>query len=89
MTFPILAMSFATAFLFAFLMTFDELIIGLFLSSPQTTPLPVRMWEDIRMEISPKTAAVGTLQLAVLIAAMLASVAWRWRTTPDRKAMAA
>ena len=88
-TFPILAMSFATAFLFAFLMTFDELIIGLFLSSPQTTPLPVRMWEDIRMEISPKTAAVGTLQLAVLIAAMLASVAWRWRTTPDRKAMAA
>lgn len=77
-TFPILAMSFATAFLFAFLMTFDELIIGLFLSSPQLTPLPVRMWEDISMEISPKTAAVGTLQLAVLIGAMLIGFIYRW-----------
>lgn len=86
-TFPILAMSFATAFLFAFLMTFDELIIGLFLSSPQTTPLPVRMWEDIRMEISPKTAAVGTLQLAVLVGAIVASVLYRWWGT--RKNVAA
>jgi putative spermidine/putrescine transport system permease protein len=66
-TLPLLAASFATAFLFAFLSGFDDLIIGLFLSSPRGTTLAIRMWEDIRLEISPKTAVVGALQLAVLL----------------------
>ncbi|WP_431284580.1 ABC transporter permease subunit [Humitalea sp. 24SJ18S-53] len=66
-TLPLLAASFATAFLFAFLSGFDDLIIGLFLSSPRGTTLAIRMWEDIRLEISPKTAVVGVLQLAALL----------------------
>jgi putative spermidine/putrescine transport system permease protein len=71
-TLPLLSVSFVSAFLFAFLSGFDDLIIGLFLSSPRGTTLAIRMWEDIRLEISPKTAVVGVLQLLVLIVAMLA-----------------
>lgn len=66
-TLPLLAASFTAAFLFAFLSGFDDLIIGLFLSSPRGTTLAIRMWEDIRLEISPKTAVVGALQLTVLL----------------------
>ncbi|MBR0667564.1 ABC transporter permease subunit [Roseomonas hellenica] len=69
-TLPLLAASFVTAFLFAFLSGFDDLIIGLFLSSPRGTTLAIRMWEDIRLEISPKTAVVGVVQLGVLLVAM-------------------
>lgn len=70
-TLPLLATSFVTAFLFAFLSGFDDLIIGLFLSSPRNTTLAIRMWEDIRLEISPKTAVVGAIQLAVLLLALI------------------
>nr|WP_281417413.1 ABC transporter permease subunit [Plastoroseomonas hellenica] len=69
-TLPLLAASFVTAFLFAFLSGFDDLIIALFLSSPRGTTLAIRMWEDIRLEISPKTAVVGVVQLGVLLVAM-------------------
>ncbi|WP_423808583.1 ABC transporter permease, partial [Proteus mirabilis] len=64
---PLLAVSFACAFLFAFLSGFDDLIISLFLSSPRGTTLAMRMWEDIRLDISPKTAVVGALQLGLLL----------------------
>ncbi|KAF1048380.1 ABC transporter permease subunit [Xylophilus sp.] len=76
-TLPLLAVSLASALLFAFLAGFDDLIIGLFLSSPKATTLAVRMWEDISMEISPKTAVVGTLQLVVVLGVMAASWAAR------------
>lgn len=76
-TLPVLAASFVAAFLFAFLSGFDDLIIGLFLSSPRGTTLAIRMWEDIRLEISPKTAVVGMLQLAVLLVALTVPPAWR------------
>jgi putative spermidine/putrescine transport system permease protein len=66
-TVPILAASFASAFLFAFLAGFDDLIISLFLSTPRGTTLAIRIWEDIRLEISPKTAVVGLLQSCVLL----------------------
>ncbi|ONG56054.1 hypothetical protein BKE38_06910 [Pseudoroseomonas deserti] len=84
-TLPLLAASFASAFLFAFLAGFDDLIISLFLSSPNGTTIAMRMWEDIRLEISPKTAVVGVLQLGLLLlAALIArlrlwSAPWRTR----------
>lgn len=69
-TFPLLRVSALSAFFFAFLVAFDDLIISLFLSTPSQTTLAMRMWEDIRLEISPKTAVVGVLQLAVLVLVM-------------------
>jgi ABC-type spermidine/putrescine transport system permease subunit II len=50
-----------TAALFAFLASFDELIIALFLAGPDTTTLPKRLWDGIREEIDPTTAAVAVL----------------------------
>ena len=74
-TLPLLRVPFLSAFFFAFLVAFDDLIISLFLSSPRGTTLAMRMWEDIRLEISPKTAVVGVLQLGVLLIAMLGAAA--------------
>lgn len=84
-TLPILASSFATAFLFAFLSGFDDLIIGLFLSSPRGTTLAIRMWEDIRLEISPKTAVVGVLQLVVLLTLLSLPMVLRLRRGGRRR----
>ena len=47
--------------LFAFLISFDELIIALFISSPTMSTLPKKLWDGIRTEINPTIAAVSTL----------------------------
>ena len=56
--------------LFAFITSFDELIVALFLSGSGAITLPRRMWDDLRFAIDPTIAAVSTLTI-VLAAALL------------------
>ena len=46
---------------FAFLISFDELIIALFLSTGTVVTLPKRMWDGIRFEIDPTITAISTI----------------------------
>ena len=46
---------------FAFLISFDELIISLFLSTGTVVTLPKRMWDGIRFEIDPTITAISTM----------------------------
>lgn len=64
-TLPSLRPAVVTAALFAFLASFDELVIALFISGTGAKTLPKRMWEGIREEIDPTTAAVAALLIAV------------------------
>jgi putative spermidine/putrescine transport system permease protein len=65
-TLPLLIPTLASALLFAFIIGFDDVVFGLFLSGPEATPLPIRMWDDIRLEISPQIAVVAVLLFASL-----------------------
>jgi len=56
--------------LFAFIASFDELIVALFLSGSRAITLPRRMWDDLRFAIDPTIAAVSTLTM-VLTALLL------------------
>jgi putative spermidine/putrescine transport system permease protein len=47
--------------LFAFLVSFDEVVIAWFLTSPTTVTLPVKMYSSIQWDISPVIAAVSAL----------------------------
>jgi putative spermidine/putrescine transport system permease protein len=67
-TLPLLLPSLASALVFAFITGFDDVVYGLFVSGPSSTPLPIRMWDDIRLEISPQIAVVAVLFLASLAA---------------------
>jgi putative spermidine/putrescine transport system permease protein len=62
-TVPALAPGIAAGAVFAFLTSFDEVVIALFVSGSGTTTLPVQMWNGIRFEISPIVAAASTLLL--------------------------
>lgn len=72
-TLPIIRAGIASGFVFAFLIAFDDLVVALFLSAPGAVTLPIRMWEDVRFEITPRIAAVGTLFLAITAGAIVAS----------------
>ncbi|MBI3516027.1 MAG: ABC transporter permease [Proteobacteria bacterium] len=71
-TFPIIRPGVLAGALFAFISSFDELVVALFVSGSTAVTLPRRMWESIRFEIDPTIAAVSTI-LVVLTAAVFIS----------------
>lgn len=58
---PILRPSAVAGGLFAFLLSFDEVVIAYFISSAGSMTLPVKMFSSLRWELSPVLAAVSTL----------------------------
>ena len=56
-----------SAALFAFLASFDELVIALFVAGVQGQTLPVRIWNSLTMELEPTIAAVSTLLIAATV----------------------
>lgn len=73
-TLPILAPGIAAGAVFAFLTSFDEVVVSLFISGTGAMPLPVQMWNGIRFEISPIVAAASCLLLAV--SCLLLTIFW-------------
>ena len=69
-TLPLISPGILVGALFAFITSFDELIVALFLSGSGAVTLPRRMWDDLRFSIDPTIAAVSTLTI-VLTAAVL------------------
>jgi ABC-type spermidine/putrescine transport system permease subunit II len=48
-------------------------VIAIFVTSPETTTLPRRIWDGIRFELNPTIAAVSTLLIALSAFIMLLS----------------
>ena len=67
-TFPAVAPSLAISAIFAFFISFDELIVTLFISGTHVT-MPVRIWADVKQELTPVVPAAATL-LTVIVAAL-------------------
>jgi len=59
---------------FAFLTSFDEVVLNLFLGGPRTTTLPKKIWESVKFELDPALTAVSTILIAVSIVALLVSM---------------
>jgi putative spermidine/putrescine transport system permease protein len=57
--------------LLAFINSFDELTMSIFVTSPSTVTLPVRMYMYATESIDPMMAAVSALMIALTATAML------------------
>jgi putative spermidine/putrescine transport system permease protein len=68
---PLIQPGILTGMLFAFLLSFDELPVALFLTGTNGATLPVRMWSNVRDEMDPTLAAVSTLLVALCVSAIL------------------
>jgi putative spermidine/putrescine transport system permease protein len=64
-TVPLLAPGVLSGFVFAFVTSFDEVVIALFLQTPDTRTLPVQMYNSITLEIDPTIAAASSLIIVV------------------------
>ena len=66
--------------MFAFVTSFDELLIALFLSGVNAVTLPRRMFDQIRFDIDPTIAAVSTLLILATTSLMFSAELLRRRT---------
>lgn len=82
-TLPLIRPGIAVGALFAFITSFDELIVALFLSGSGAVTLPRRMWDDLRFAIDPTIAAVSTL--TVVLTVLLLGGAHLLRTQSSRR----
>ncbi|MGY4306482.1 putative spermidine/putrescine transport system permease protein [Bradyrhizobium sp. USDA 4369] len=70
-TVPMILPGITGGWLLAFINSFDELTMSIFITSPATITLPVRMYMYATESIDPMMAAVSALMIAVTAAAML------------------
>jgi putative spermidine/putrescine transport system permease protein len=85
-TMPILAPAFVIAGLFAFVHSFDETVISLFISGRDVATLPRQMFNSFRMEADPVISVASSLLFAAALAGVLIPTAVRSvRRTLDRR----
>ncbi|TDY16842.1 putative spermidine/putrescine transport system permease protein [Paraburkholderia sp. BL6665CI2N2] len=71
-TLPSLRASIVTSAIFAFFVSFDELVVALFIMGRNET-LPMRIWANVRDDLTPVVAAVATVLIVVTVAGVLFS----------------
>jgi putative spermidine/putrescine transport system permease protein len=78
-TLPSIRLGILSGALFSFLVSWDEVVLGIFMASPTLQTLPVKMWSTLRQDLSPVIAAVSTLLIVLTIAVMAVAALLRRR----------
>ena len=83
-TLPLIRPGLLAGAIFAFVTSFDELLVALFLSGSTAVTLPRRMWEQIRFSIDPTLAAASSLLILLTTLLMLGAELLRRRAERRR-----
>ncbi len=70
-TLPAIAPGLGAAIFFAFLHSFDELVLSLFLASPRMKTLPLMLWADVNYQLNPVLAVVSTLEVLLVVGGII------------------
>lgn len=84
-TLPTIRPALVSSAAFAFLTSFDEVVLAIFLGGANAATLPKRMWDGIKNELDPTLMAVSTILVVVSLLA-LAVVELSRRGEPGQKA---
>lgn len=82
-TLPMILPGMLAGAIFAFITSWDEVVVAIFLTSARFRTLPVEMWEQVRQVVDPTVAAVATTLLAVTTALFVVLLVVR-RQAPAR-----
>ena len=70
-TLPLILPGVLAGGLFAFITSWDEVVVSIFLTTARFRTLPAEMWEQVRQVVDPTVAAVSTTLLAVTTTVLL------------------
>ncbi|SEK39793.1 putative spermidine/putrescine transport system permease protein [Variovorax sp. YR750] len=79
-TLPAIRPGVLAASFFAFLHSFDDLVLSMFLSGARMTTLPLRLWGNVNYKLDPVPAVVATFEVALIVVGLFfARSAWAAR----------
>jgi putative spermidine/putrescine transport system permease protein len=70
-TFPSIRLGLLAAATFSFLVSWDEVVVSIFMSTPGVETLPVKIWSALRQDLSPVIAAAASILILVTSVFML------------------
>ncbi len=70
-TLPNISSGVSAGSIFAFIVSFGQFDVSLFLSTPNVTPLPIAIFQSLRNKAEPTAAAAGVVAIVIVIAVML------------------
>lgn len=76
-TLPILRPGLVISALFAFIQSFDETVVAIFISGRNAETLPRKMFDSIRQEADPVIAVISTLLFVAVALGLIAPMLWR------------
>ena len=70
-TLPLIWPAIASAWVLAFTLSLDDLVIASFTTGPGATTLPIRIYSDVRLGVKPSINAICTLMIATAAVAVV------------------
>ena len=74
-TLPVIAPALAAAWLLAFTLSLDDVVVASFTTGPGASTLPIEVFSSVRLGVSPQVNALGAIIVAVV--AVIVLTAWR------------
>lgn len=81
-TLPVIAPAVAAAWMLAFTLSLDDLVIASFTSGPGATTLPMRLYSQVRLGVNPEINAVSTLLIGLVATGVVAAYLIQQRRRP-------
>ena len=78
-TFPAISHGLFAAAVFSFLVSWDEVVLAIFMASPTLQTLPVKVYTTLRQDLTPVIAAASTLLVGVTLLLMILAALLRRR----------
>ncbi|MET0430484.1 MAG: ABC transporter permease [Microvirga sp.] len=72
-TLPLIAPSIVAGFLLAFTLSLDDLVVASFNTGPGATTLPIRIYSQVRLGLSPEVNAASTILIGIVTVGVLAA----------------
>ena len=70
-TLPLVKAGVVAGAVFAFILSFDNVVVSIFLTTPRLVPLPIQIYNYVESSARPIIASVSTLQIAAIVGMLL------------------
>ncbi len=85
-TLPLILPAVLAGFMLAFTLSMDDLVIASFTTGPGATTLPMRIYSQVRLGVTPEINAVSTILISIVTIVVLAASIITKRTNSAREA---
>ncbi|MGN6661850.1 MAG: ABC transporter permease subunit, partial [Achromobacter mucicolens] len=84
-TLPLIAPALASAWLLAFTLSLDDVVIASFLSGPGSSTLPMEVFSRVRLGLKPEINALATLFILAVGTCVILANRMQWRKESESK----